>query len=79
MIKSKAASRVYDAFFDGRPLMCHVLFNSLLYFYRYALDKLSIAKIKNESKFVNTGDRVMALAFCNFLYSPLSLYQVSFI
>ena len=27
---------------------------------------------------VNTGDRVIVLAFCNFSYCPLSVYQVPF-
>ena len=57
--------------------MYQVSFNSLLYFQRYAPDKLFIAKIRMVSNSVNTGDRVMVLAFCNSLYSPLSLYQVS--
>ena len=57
--------------------MYQVSFNSLLYFQRYAPDKLFIAKIKNGSNSVNTGDRVMVLAFCNSPYSPLSVYQVS--
>ena len=55
-----------------------VSFDSLLYFQRYAPDKLLVAKIK-KSNSVNIGDRVMVLAVCNFTYSPLSLYQVSFI
>ena len=38
-----------------------------------------IAKIKKGSNSINTGNRVMVLAFCNSLHSPLSLYQVSFI
>ena len=42
--------------------MYQVSFNSLLYFQRYALDKLFIAKIKKESNSVNTGDRVMVRA-----------------
>ena len=48
-------------------------------FIGYASDKLFIAKIKKESNSINTGDRVMVLAFCNSLHSPLSLYQVSFV
>ena len=47
---------------DGRLLMYQVSFNSLLYFQRYAPDKLFIAKNKNLSNFINTGDRVMVLA-----------------
>ena len=58
--------------------MYQVSFNSLLYFQRYAPDRLFIAKIKKESNSVNTGDRVMVLAFCNSPHGPLSLYQVSF-
>ena len=45
--------------------MYQVSFNSLLYFQRYAPDKLFIAKIKKRSNSVNIGDRVMILAFCN--------------
>ena len=59
--------------------MYQVSFKSLIHFQPYALDKLFIAKIKKGSKSINTGDRVMVLAFCNSLHSPLSLYQVSFI
>ena len=51
--------------------------NSLLYFQRYAPDKLFIAKIKKGSNSINTGDRVMTLAFCNSPHGLLSLYQVS--
>ena len=52
--------------------MYQVLFNSLPYFQRYAPDKLNIAKIRQGSNFVNTGDRVMVLAFCDSPRSPLS-------
>ena len=31
-----------------------------------------------ESNSVNTGDRIMVLAFCYSSYNPLSVYQVSF-
>ena len=65
-------------FSDGRLSMYQVSFNSLLYFQRYAPDKPFIVKIKKLSNSVNSADRVMLLAFCNLLYSPLSLYQVSF-
>ena len=58
--------------------MYQVLFNSLLYLQRYAPDKLNTAKIKKGSNSVNTGDRVMVLAFCDSTYGPLSVYQVSF-
>ena len=64
--------------FDGHLSMYEVSFNSLLYFQRYVPDKLFIAKIKKGSNSVNTRDRAMVLAFCNFLYGPLSVYQVSF-
>ena len=66
-------------FSDGHLSMYQVSFNSLLYFQRYAPDKLFIAKIKKGSNSVNTGDRIMVFAFCNFLYSHLSLNQVSLI
>ena len=58
--------------------MYQVLFNSFLYFQRYALDKLNIAKIRKGSNSVNTVDRNMVLAFCDFPYGPLSVYQFSF-
>ena len=64
---------------DGHLSMYQVSFNSLLYVQRYAPDKLFIAKIKKGSNSINTSNRVMALAFCNFLHGPLSVYQVSFI
>ena len=50
---------------DGHLSMYQVSFNSLLYFQRYALDKLFTAKIKNGNNSINTGDRVMVLTFCN--------------
>ena len=58
--------------------MYQVLFNSLLYFQRYAPDKLNTAEIRKGSNSVYTGDMVMVLAFCDSTYSPLSVYQVSF-
>ena len=54
--------------------MYEVLFNSLPYSQRYAPDKLNIAKIRMVSNSVNTGDRVMVFAFCNFPHGPLSVY-----
>ena len=57
--------------------MYQVSFNSLLYFHRYAPDKLFIAKLKKGSNSVNTGDMVMVLAFCDSPYGPLPVYQVS--
>ena len=62
---------------DGHLSLYQVSFNSLLYFQRYAPDKLFIANIKKGSNSVNTGDRVMVLAFCNSPCSPLSVCQVS--
>ena len=64
---------------DCRLLMYQVSFNSLLYFQRYAPDKLHLAKIKKGSNSINISERVIVLAFCNSFHSPLSLYQVSFI
>ena len=64
---------------DGHLSMYRISFNSLLYFQRYAPDKLFIAKNKKGSNSVNTGERVVVLAFCNSLHGPLSVYQVSFI
>ena len=64
---------------NGHLLMYQVSFNSLIYFQRYAPDKLFIAKIKKGSHSANTGDRVMILASCNFIQGPLSVYQILFI
>ena len=58
--------------------MYQVSFNSLIYFLRYALDKLFIAKIKKTIYSLNTDDRVLVLTFCTFSDSFLSMYQVSF-
>ena len=49
---------------DDHLSMYRISFNSLLYFQRYAPDKPFISKIKKGSNSVNTGDRVMVLAFC---------------
>ena len=57
--------------------MYQVSFNSPLYFQRYAQDKLFIENIKKGSNSVNTGDKVMVLAFCTSSDGPLSVYQVS--
>ena len=48
---------------DGCLSMYQVAFSSLLYFRKYAPDKLFTAKIKKGSNSANTGDRVMVLAF----------------
>ena len=61
----------------GRLSMNQVSFNSLLYFQRYAPDKLFIAKRKKRSNSVNTRDRLMVLSFCNSPYGSQSVYQVS--
>ena len=58
--------------------MYPVLFDSLLYFQRYALHKLFIAKIEMGSNSVNAGNRAEVLAFCTFSDGPLSMHQVSF-
>ena len=54
--------------------------NSLLYFQRYTLDKLLIAKIKKRrrSSYVNTGDMVLVLSFCHSPHGFLFVYQLSF-
>ena len=57
--------------------MYKVSLNYLQQFQRYAPYKLFIAKIKKGSNSVNTGDRVMVLAFCSFPYGPVSVCQVS--
>ena len=56
------------------PSMYQVSFNSLLYFQRYAPDKLFTAKIKKGSNSLNIGDRVIVLAFFNSPDGPLSVY-----
>ena len=58
--------------------MNHFLFNSVLYFQRYAPDKLRIAKVWKGSNSVTTDDRAMVLAFCDFPHGPVSVYLVSF-
>ena len=68
---------LYSALFSNGGLsMYQVSLNSLLYFQRYAPDKRFTATNKKGSNSVNTGDRVMVLAFCNFPHDPLSVYQV---
>ena len=42
------------------------------------MSQVFYCKIKKESNAVNTGDSVMVIAFCNFPYGALSVYQVSF-
>ena len=41
--------------------------------------RTSLLLQKLRSNTINSGDRVMVLAFCDSPYSPLSVYQVSFI
>ena len=48
---------------DGPISMYQVSFNFLVYFQRYAQDKLFIGKIKR-SNFINTVDSVTILALC---------------
>ena len=60
-------------FSDGHLLMYQVSFNSLLYFQRYALDKLFIAKINKGSNSINSDDGVMILVFSIFPHCPLSV------
>ena len=64
-------------FSDDLLSIYRVLFNSFLYFQRYATDKLNAAKRKGSNS-VNMGDMAMVLAFCNFPYGTLAVYQVSF-
>ena len=65
--------------FDDGPLSRYqVSFNALVYFQRYAPDKLFIAKMKKENNPINTVDRVMILALGNSSHDPLSVHQVSF-
>ena len=63
---------------DGPPSIYQVSFNNLVYFQRYAPDKLFIAKFKKGSNSVNTGDRAMVLAFCTSADGPLLMYLISF-
>ena len=57
--------------------MYQVSFSSLLYFHRYAPDKLFIAKIKKRSNSIIIGDRVMLFASRNSSHDRRSVYQVS--
>ena len=59
---------------NGQLSMYQVSFNSVLYFQRYAPDKLFIAKIKKGNNSINPNDSAMVLAFCNSLYGPLSVH-----
>ena len=63
---------------DDLSSMYYISFNSLSSYQRNIPDKLFVAKIKNGNNSVNTGDRVMVLAFCDFSHGPQSVYQVSF-
>ena len=54
-----------------------VSFHSLLYFKRLLRTSFLLQKLKRGSNPVNTGDRVMVLAFCNSPHGPLSVYKVS--
>ena len=67
----------FCTFADGPLSMYQVSFYSLVYFQRYAPNKLFIAKTKKGSNPVNTVDMVMVLALC-YSDGPLSMYQVSF-
>ena len=65
--------------FPDAPLSVYqVSFSPLVYFQRYAPDKLFIAKIKKESNSVRIGGRVIGLALCSSPHGPLSVYRVSF-
>ena len=64
---------------QGLLSVYQVSLNSLVYFQRYAPDKLFVAKMKKGSYSVNSVDRVMVFVFCNSPYDPLSVYQVLFI
>ena len=58
--------------------MYRVLFNSLFYTFRDMLQTNRMLQKRKGSYSVNTGDRVMVLAFCNSLHGTLSVYHVSF-
>ena len=68
----------FYTFCDDPLSMYEVSFNSLVYYQRYAPDKLFIAKITKGSNSVNTVDRVTFLALYSFAHGPLSMYQVLF-
>ena len=58
--------------------MYQVSFDYLLYFQRYAPDKLNIAKIRTGNNSISTDNRVMVLPFCTFPHS-ISITVLSFI
>ena len=64
-------------FLHGPQSVYQVSFIYLQYSQRYALDKLTIAKIRKGNNSVITCDRVMVLALCTFSDGHLSMYQVS--
>ena len=64
-------------FSDSLLSIHQVSFNSLIYFYRYALNKFFIAKIKKQSNSVNTADWVTILTLYTSPDHHLSVYQVS--
>ena len=55
----------------------HVVLNYLLYSDRHAPQKVNIAKIEKGHNFVNTGNRVNILAFCNFPITDFAFYTFS--
>ena len=69
----------FCTFSDSRLLMYQVSFNSIVHFQRYTPDKRFTAKNKKGSNSINTGNRVMVLAFCNFPHGPLSISVSSFV
>ena len=64
------------SFADGSLSMCQSSFTSLIYFQRYAPEKLFIAKNKKGSNSVNTVDRVTIHAFCTFFGFPCILSEM---
>ena len=58
--------------------MYQVSYKSLVYFQRYAPDKLSIANIKNGSNSINTVGRITILALCTFTDDLVSMSQILF-
>ena len=60
------------------PLSIHqVSFHSFYTFRDMLRTSFILQKLKTGSNSVNTGDRVMVHAFCNFSHGPLSVYEVS--
>ena len=58
--------------------MYQVSFNYLQYFRDMLWTSLLLKQIRKEINSLNTGDRLIVLAFLDFPYNPLSVFRVSF-